>query len=228
MGMSFGSFDEYSDLSDFNGRTRLFPLPDVTIYPHVVQPLHVFEERYRELLADAMESDQLITMAVLRSGWEGAEEPLPVERAICVGRVLSNTALPDGRSNILLLGLSRARIRRELPRSKLYREAEIELREDVYSAAGAGDRAMLQQRLLERFKQVLGGQSEMREQFEKLITGAVTLGLLTDMITATLQLPPATRLELLDEIDVDRRAQRLIDAMEPPRLSPYQWEFSDN
>ena len=56
----------FEDLSfsfeDFSGTVRLFPLPNLVLFPHVMQPLHVFEPRYRELLEDALEDDRLIAL----------------------------------------------------------------------------------------------------------------------------------------------------------------------
>ena len=61
-----------SDLipADFAGVVRLFPLPDLVMFPHVVQPLRVFEPRYVQMFEDALADDQLLTMAVLQHGWE--------------------------------------------------------------------------------------------------------------------------------------------------------------
>ena len=53
---------------DFSGTVRLFPLPNLVMFPHVVQPLHIFEPRYREMLEDALEHDRLLAMALLQPG----------------------------------------------------------------------------------------------------------------------------------------------------------------
>src|SRR4029079_17170823 len=58
------------DADTFCGVARLFRLPNLVLYPHVMQPLHIFEERYREMLEDALASDRLIAMALLEPGWE--------------------------------------------------------------------------------------------------------------------------------------------------------------
>src|SRR6188474_3512723 len=60
--------DDLDALSHFAGRARLFPLPNLVLFPHVVQPLHVFEPRYRSLTADALGDDRLISMALLKPG----------------------------------------------------------------------------------------------------------------------------------------------------------------
>ena len=65
------SFDNLSfSFEDFGGRVRVFPLPNLVLFPHVMQPLHIFEPRYRELLEDALAGDRLIAMALLAPGWE--------------------------------------------------------------------------------------------------------------------------------------------------------------
>src|SRR3954471_13772532 len=121
------------DETRFSGVARLFPLPDLVMFPHVMQPLHIFEPRYRELLNDALDSDGLIAMSVLAAGWEedydGRPEVLP---HVCLGKVVTHQRLADGRYNIMLLGSRRARIIRELTPERSFRQAEIELIEDIY------------------------------------------------------------------------------------------------
>ena len=55
---------------DFSGPVRLFPLPNLVLFPYVLQPLHIFQPRYRELMADALHDDRLIALATLKPGWE--------------------------------------------------------------------------------------------------------------------------------------------------------------
>jgi uncharacterized protein len=89
----------------------LFPLPNVVLFPHMSLPLHVFEPRYRKMLADALASDRVIGMALLRPGWEGDYEGRPPLFDLgCAGRIVASETLPDGRSNIVLKGVMRFRI----------------------------------------------------------------------------------------------------------------------
>ena len=69
--------DLYFDADTFSGVARLFPLPNLVLYPHVMQPLHIFEDRYREMLEDALAGDRLIAMALLEPGWETDYESRP-------------------------------------------------------------------------------------------------------------------------------------------------------
>src|SRR3954464_13878825 len=48
----------------------IFPLPNVVLFPSVFLPLHIFEPRYREMVADTLKDDRLIGMVLLRPGWQ--------------------------------------------------------------------------------------------------------------------------------------------------------------
>lgn len=86
----------------------VFPLPNVVLFPHVSLGLHIFEPRYRRMIEDALSSDRLIAMALLKEGWEqdyyGSP---PVHEVACAGLIEEHHRLPDGRFNIRLRGLSR-------------------------------------------------------------------------------------------------------------------------
>ena len=89
----------------FSGQARLFPLPNLVLFPHVIQPLHIFEPRYVELLHDAIQSDKLIAIALLAPGWENDYDGRPaIEPVACLGRVMTWQTQPDNRFNLLLLG----------------------------------------------------------------------------------------------------------------------------
>ncbi len=98
----------------FSGRVPVFPLPDTVFFPGVVLPLHVFEPRYRALLGDAVKGEGLIAIATLLPGWEKDYEGAPAFHPLAtIGRIGEVVALPDGRSNLTLMGLERARLEEE-------------------------------------------------------------------------------------------------------------------
>src|SRR5688572_10166724 len=104
----------------------LFPLPSVVLFPRAVLPLHIFEDRYRAMTADALDGDGLIAMALLKPGWEKSYYGKPaIEPVVCVGKIVSHEKLPDGKYNFLLEGQVRARVIRELPIGVAYRVAEL-------------------------------------------------------------------------------------------------------
>ena len=63
------------DPTSFSGSVPLFPLPGTVLLPGGLLPLHVFEERYREMLRDALAGERLIGMAFLLPGYEQASDP---------------------------------------------------------------------------------------------------------------------------------------------------------
>lgn len=198
------------DPHEFGGIARLFPLPNLVLFPNVVQPLHIFEPRYRALIEASLATDQLITMALLKPGWEPHyEERPPLYDMVCVGRVTAHHKLPDGRYNLLLAGVSRARIVRELPPERLFREARVELCPDRPDPAPAVS-ARLQRSLLERFRGMLPDLPQIRDQLLRLLDDEISLGALTDIVSFALRLAPEHKQALLSELDVERRAGALL------------------
>jgi Lon protease-like protein len=113
---------------------RLFPLPNFVLLPHVVRGLHIFEPRYCEMLSEALETDQLITMATLSPGWETSYLGSPsLHPWVCVGQIIRHQPTDDGRHNILLRGLARGRIAREIEGEAPFRRAEVKIIECLSS-----------------------------------------------------------------------------------------------
>jgi len=104
----------------------LFPLPNVVMFPQVFLPLHIFEPRYREMVADALAGDRIIGIVLLRPGWEANYEGRPpVFRIGCAGLITHAERLSDGRFNIVLRGLQKFRVAGE-DESRSYRQAQVE------------------------------------------------------------------------------------------------------
>ncbi len=199
------------DAEEFSGRVRLFPLPDYVMYPHVMQPLHVFEPRYRELVAAALSGDQYIAMATLSPGWEqDYEGQPPLHGHACLGRIVAHHRHDDGRYNILLVGLRRIRLLEEFDSPRKFREARSKIDEDQYPCQGEGQRPLLRRQLLGGFRRVLSKLPDSGEQFERLLDQEVSLGMLTDIVAYTLNLPVCLKQRLLAETDVDQRARVLL------------------
>ncbi len=200
---------------DFSGRVRLFPLPNLVLFPHVIQPLHVFERRYVELFLDAVEGDRLIAMSLLEPGWESDYEGRPpIAPVACLGRIITWQAQGSARYNLLLLGMHRARIVRELPPDRSFREADVELLADSYSPQVEPQRCEIRTKLLDAFQQLLPNIPGADELFSQLSLENVSLGALTDVIGYALDLGLHVKQKLLGEPCVDRRASLLISHLD--------------
>jgi Lon protease-like protein len=106
----------------------IFPLPNLVLFPGVSVPLHIFEPRYREMVADVAQSHRLIGMMLLKGEWQQDYHAFPDLFEIgCAGRIGGLVKLPDGRYNMVLEGEAEFRIVREI-RDRPYRQAEIEWR----------------------------------------------------------------------------------------------------
>jgi ATP-dependent Lon protease len=196
----------------FSGIARLFPLPNLVVFPHVMQPLHIFEPRYKSLLEESLSDDGLIAMAILAPGWEKDYEGRPPVRATaCLCKIATHHRTSDGNYNVLLLGMKRIEIRRELPPAKLFREAEVRLCHDDYTEEEAPARASRQRDLLNLFKQSLPKLAETSEGLDQLLGKHVPLGMLTDIVAYTLDLSVDRKEQLLAESNVDRRVEILFE-----------------
>jgi uncharacterized protein len=104
----------------------IFPLPNVVLFPNVFLPLHIFEPRYRSMVADTLEEDRIIGMTLLRPGWESDYDGRPPVYPIgCAGLITHAERLPDGRYNIVLQGLEKFRIIEEAD-NRSYRVAHVD------------------------------------------------------------------------------------------------------
>jgi len=113
------------------GRARelpLFPLP-VVLFPGMPMPLHIFEPRYRKLLADIRAGDSLFGLSYFDSDASEKEIP-PVGHIGCVAEVTEAQAMPDGRSNILAVGVIRYRVEAYVESDEPYVIARIDTFED--------------------------------------------------------------------------------------------------
>lgn len=215
------TFEESASLlADFSGKARLFPLPNLVLFPHVLQPLHVFEPRYRELLEESLATDRLIAMAVLAPGWESDYEGRPpVFPMACLGRVSTHCRVKGGSYNVLLMGVKRVKLVRELAPRKGFREAQVALCEDFYPA-GKAQQAQ-QEELRRALVRVLPLLPEAREQIGQLLAADVPLAMLADMISYMLDIDLDAKQELLCELNVQRRVELLLGHLERAVVAPH-------
>jgi len=108
----------------------LFPLP-VVLFPGVPLPLHIFEPRYREMLSDIRIGNNLFGLSYFDSSTSDKEIPPPGHIG-CVAEVTEEQALPDGRSNVLTIGLVRYRVEEYVDNDGPYLLAKVSFFEDQH------------------------------------------------------------------------------------------------
>jgi Lon protease-like protein len=115
----------------------IFPLEDVMLFPGMSVPLHVYEPRYKAMIADALKGNRIIGMVLLRPGYEKDYERSPSVFTVgCAGVINEVEQLPDGEYNITLGALTKYRITRE-EASKPYRIAHVTAITDTIADAEA-------------------------------------------------------------------------------------------
>jgi Lon protease-like protein len=106
----------------------LFPLP-VVLFPGMPMPLHIFEPRYRQMLTDIRAGDSLFGLSYFDAGASGREVP-PAGHVGCVAEVTETQSLPDGRSNVLAVGVIRYRVEDYVEREDPYLVVRVSYFED--------------------------------------------------------------------------------------------------
>ena len=92
----------------FPSSLPIFPLPTVVLFPNVFLPLHIFEPRYRQMIADALAGDRIIGMVLLKPGFEDDYEGRPpIYGTGCSGLITHVERMEDGRYNLVLRGLEK-------------------------------------------------------------------------------------------------------------------------
>jgi Lon protease-like protein len=206
--------EDAAELTDFCGTARLFPLPNLVLFPSVIQPLHIFEPRYRQLMTDALSADRLIALALLKPGWEAAyEQQPPIFPVVCLGRIFKEERLPDGRYNLLLHGLSRARIVEELQTDHPYRTARLQLLAEMGDPGGTAGND-LRDRLGTQMEKWLAPQQSALDQLRKLLQSGLSVGMLCDILAFALPFDVERKQGLLEEIDPGRRVDQLLAHLE--------------
>jgi Lon protease-like protein len=192
-------------------RLKVFPLQGVVVFPGTPAPFHVFEPRYRELVADALAGDRVLAVPTLAAPG-GA--PLEVEavRPVAGACVIEDhEELPDGRYHLLLRGLARVRLGREVATGRGYRAFRAEVLDDV--APPGGDAALEAKREgLEQLLVQIAAGLPAESGAPRLAADAARLGpsALADLAAAALVTDGDARYAILEELDVARRLDLVI------------------
>ena len=194
-------------------RIPVFPLAGALLFPRAQLPLHIFEPRYRAMIRDALAGDRLIGMVQPRNE---AEPPALFEIG-CMGRIVGSEQLDDGRFNIVLEGVSRFRILREVAAETPYRQVEAESDgfhdDDEPDPLGLAQRAELEQES-RRYADALGYAVDWEA------VGRLDDEMLVNGIAQIAPLGVASKQALLEADDISARCELLVQFMQFQRLMP--------
>jgi Lon protease-like protein len=185
-------------------RLSIFPLPGALLFPGMHLPLHIFEPRYRAMVNDSLARDRRIAMIQPKGG---GDKP-PLFEIGCVGRIADVEAMEDGRYNVVLEGLSRFRILRELEVTTLFRQVEAELIADPQDEVlSMGARAALElesRRFAETQGYAVDWEAVARLDDQNLVNGIAQIA----------PFDPAAKQALLEADTIADRAELIIQLMQ--------------
>ncbi len=123
-------------------RISIFPLTGAILFPGMQLPLHIFEPRYRDLIGDSLARDRMVGM--IQPKGQGTNPPL--FEVGCLGRIGDVEAMEDGRYNVILEGLQRFTVIKEIDATTTFRQVQAELWEEdeAADALSIAERASLE------------------------------------------------------------------------------------
>jgi uncharacterized protein len=186
-------------------RISIFPLSGAMLFPRMQLPLHIFEPRYRAMIKESLARDRRVGMIQPK----GTGENAALFDIGCIGKIANVEALDDGRYNVVLEGVARFRVVRELEVTTPFRQIEAELfaDEDVHQVLGLANRAALE-RESRRFADAQGyavdWEAVSRLDDESLVNG----------IAQVAPFDNAAKQALLEASELGDRAELIIQLMQ--------------
>lgn len=183
----------------------LFPLPEATLFPGVPMALHVFEPRYREMLRDCIATHRSLAIVQIVA----AGEPPEMARVAGAGTIIRHELLPDGCSNIVVLGQARVKLE-ELPFVAPYRRAKATIVTEPGGRVADTERAALVSvatRFVEELRRA-GHKTELT-----LPTDMLGAGELADTLAHQLVLDGPDRQRVLECLALKERVRCVTEAL---------------
>jgi Lon protease-like protein len=204
------------DLPGFSGRLPLFPLPNIVLFPGQYLPLHIFEPRYRAMVADALGGEKYVGMAL----WFEGRTP-DIAPVVGMGRIVHYQPIPDGRSNIVLQGVARARVDEEIP-GRPYRLGRVTLLKDETPPAYLPPVETARESLMRIMAGLIERMPpEPRKTVSQMLAGAPGLGEVTDLICGLVEMDAATKQLLLEQPNGLKRADVLLALFRQAGSDPF-------
>jgi Lon protease-like protein len=193
----------------------IFPLPTVVLFPNVFLPLHIFEPRYRQMVAESLAGDRIIGMVLLKPGHEAEYEGAPPVYATgCSGLITHAEQLEDGKYNLVLRGLEKFSIHsEEAPAAgRLYRSAVINPLDDSLRD-GERDELRHERKRLQHLLTPL-----FHDTLSRYLPEAMPDEDLVNALAQYLEFEPVEKLALLERRGALARCRSMVELLEIKKL----------
>ena len=182
-------------------------LPQTSLFPDALMPLFIFEERYREMLAWALENERMFCMAMLRQGRGEWTSPDDFHHVAGLGLVRASVAREDGTSHVILQGLVRVKFTGFVQAAPF---VIAKLRELPVTSAPPADARALTEIVIKLCAQLRERGVEIPDELQNQIESATDPGALADLVAHTLVRDPYRRQSVLEAADISARLRTLI------------------
>ncbi len=185
----------------------VMPLTGVLLFPNALLPLHIFEPRFREMLAHALDDDRMLCVALVRPErpqWRTSADFFPVST---VGLIRACIGRSDGTSDLILQGIRRVKFsafEQEAP-FPIARIKPLKTRTKLTVETDA-----LAAKVLELYAQLKESGRELPQKIDQYLSEMTDPEMLADLIAATFISDATRRQELLEELDLNQRLRLLI------------------
>ena len=193
-------------------RVPIFPLAGALLFPRAQLPLMIFEERYREMVRDALAGPGRIAM--IQPSDDG--NPPSLFRAGCLGEIVGVEELDDGRFNIVLQGSHRFRLIAEADIGTPYRQADVDLA--AFDDSEPDPLPLILRSSVEREARKFGDALGLAVDWDAV--GRLDDEMLVNAIAQVAPFDPGAKQALLEEPGLPGRAELVVQLMEFQRLAP--------
>ena len=187
----------------------VFPLPATVLFPGTALPLHIFEPRYVAMVEESLASNFAIAIAMLRDGADPLAPQAPIHEVACAGLIVHSERVQNDRFNIVVHGLDRVRLERELTAEQGYRRFAATRIDTKHTTDAGAELARLQSCVLSLRRSV----EKTDAQLVEVLRSTSDPVELTDILSAVLVAEPAKRQTLLETESLRTRVSMLIDAV---------------
>lgn len=196
-------FPEYLDIP-------IFPLPNVTLFPKTLLPLHVFEPRYRKMIANCLAGDRMLGVALLREGWQKNYfgNP-PLHKTFGVGKIVDYEELDNNCYNIMVEGLYRARLITEYE-TEHFRTGRVSVLQDGPIDHRRKEVAPLYKEMTELSRNLTDLMPEFRETIHNACDTHPHPAVTADLLAASVVIDSYDRQSILEEPDPIRRMKLVL------------------